>query len=287
MGILESLSLPFMQRALVAGISVAASSAVLGLFLVLRRYASIGDGLAHVGLSAVALGLFLGATPMYVALPVTALASLWILALSERSGLYGETAVGLVSSVAAAVAVLLASLGKGFSVDLMSYLFGSLLAVSRAEAWIAAATAALVLALVLALRRPLFSLVYDPDFAKVSGVRVEALGRLLVVLAGLAVGVGIRVVGSLLVSSLIVLPAVTALQLGLGFGPTLAAAAAFSVAAVLAGVMAALVLDLPAGASVVLVLFLFFCLAWLAGRLRTRPRDGGPRHAGRGTGAGR
>lgn len=267
MPIAEALSYAFIQRALVAGLAVAASCGALGLFLVLRRYASIGDGLAHVGLGSVALGLVLGVTPLYVALPLTAAASLWILRLSEKEGLYGETAVSLVASVAAAAAVMLASLGRGFSVDLVSYLFGSVLAVSKAEAWIAVLAAGAVLALVLAFRRAFFSLAYDPDYAKVAGLRTEALGRLLAVLAGITVAVGIRVVGSLLVSALVVFPAVTALRLGLGFRASLLASVLVALFSTALGILGAVLLDLPAGASIVLVNFACFLAAGLAGAL--------------------
>ncbi|MFZ2782483.1 MAG: metal ABC transporter permease [Rectinemataceae bacterium] len=282
MNIIEALSYPFVRRALVAGLAVGLSSGVLGLFLVLRRYSSIGDGLAHVGLASVALGLATGLAPIYVSAPVTAAAALWILKLSDKSGLFGETAVALVASLAAAVAVLIAGSGGGFAVDLMSYLFGSVLAVSEAEVIVALATAVLVVLLVVVLRKQLFSYVYDPDYARVSGLNVDALGKLLVVLAGLAVSVGIRVVGSLLVSSLIILPPVTALQLGLGFNLTLAFSAGISVVSVLAGILVALAFDLPAGASIVLANFVLFGGVWLVGRLGV-----GGQEKGRGSALGR
>lgn len=272
MNIFEALSYPFVLRALAAGLATGLSTGMLGLFLVLRRYSSIGDGLAHVGLAAVAIGLFAGVAPIWISAPVTALASLWILRLTEKSGLFGETAVAMVASLAAAVAVLLAGSGGGFAVDLSSYLFGSVLVVTAAEMWIAIGTATLVCVLVLAFRRQLFSYVYDPDYARISGLDVDALGKLLVILAGLAVSVGIRIVGSLLVSSLIILPPVGALRLGLGFGATLAFSAAFSVVSVLAGILVAVAMDMPAGAAIVFVNFALFGLAWLMGRKSGRGR---------------
>lgn len=261
MTIFEMFSHPFMLRALAAGTAVALCAGALGHFLVLRRFSMIGDGLAHVGLAAVALGLLSGVTPLYVAVPMTALASLGILALSERGGMYGDTAIGLVSSVAVALAVLLASVGRGFSVDLMSYLFGSILAVSPAEVVTAWAAAAVVLPLILLNLRSFFSLTYDPEFARVAGVRVDRLGRLLVVLTGLTVAVGIRAVGSLLVSSLVIFPAVTALQLGMGFRASLFTAMVLAVLSVLGGITLAFLANLPAGATIVLVNLGLFAVA--------------------------
>jgi zinc transport system permease protein len=258
---LELLSYPFMLRALAAGIAVALCAGSLGHFLVLRRFAMIGDGLAHVGLGAVALGLLLGVTPIWIAVPLTALASLGILALSERGGLYGEVAIGLVSAVSVAVAVLLASVGRGFSVDLMSYLFGSILAVSPAEVITAWAAALVVVPLLFANLGPLFSLTYDPEFARVVGVPVTWMGRLLVMLTGVTVAVGIRAVGSLLVSSLVIFPAVTALQLRLGFRASLLVSTALAVGSVILGIAVAFALDLPAGATIVMANLLLFILA--------------------------
>lgn len=273
MNLVEALSYSFIRRALFAGLAVGLSSGVLGLFLVLRRYSSIGDGLAHVGLAAVAVGLMAGIAPIYVAAPLTVLASIWILSLTGRTGLFGETAVALVSSLAAALAVLLAGMGGGFAVDLTSYLFGSILAVTDLEMWIAVGTSALVGGAVLLFRRQLFSYVYDEDYARVSGMDANMLGRLLVVLAGLSVSVGIRVVGSLLVSSMILLPPVAALQLGLGFSLTLAASAAIAGTSVLIGIALAVAFNLPAGATIVLTNFLCFGLAFLR-RVRKGKSEG-------------
>lgn len=258
---LELLSYPFMLRALAAGIAVALCAGSLGHFLVLRRFAMIGDGLAHVGLGAVALGLLLRVTPIWIAVPLTAIASLGILALSERGGLYGEVAIGLVSSVSVAAAVLLASVGRGFSVDLMSYLFGSILAVSPAEVITAWAAALVVVPLLFANLGPLFSLTYDPEFAKVIGIPVTWMGRLLVMLTGVTVAVGIRAVGSLLVSSLVIFPAVTALQLRLGFRASLLVSTAVAAGSVVLGIAVAFALDLPAGATIVMANLALFALA--------------------------
>lgn len=259
-----------MLRALAAGVAVALCAGALGHFLVLRRFGLIGDGLAHVGLGAVALGLLLGVTPVYVSVPMTALASLGILALSERGGVYGDTAIGLVASVAVAAAVLLASVGRGFSVDLMSYLFGSILAVGLAEVIAAWAVAVVVLPLLLLNLRPLFSFTYDPEFARVVGIRVDRLGRILVILTGLTIAVGIRAVGSLLVSSLVIFPAVTALQLRMGFRASLMSAVILAVFSVLLGIAAAFLLDLPAGAVIVLANLALFGIAVAVRLLRSK-----------------
>ncbi len=141
----DMLQYTFMQRALVSGIFIALSSAGLGVFLVLRRFSMIGEGLAHSAFAAVAVGLLLGISPMLAAIPILLLMSLWILKLGERTTMFGETAIGLVSSLSMAVGVLLASVSTGFNIDLFSYLFGSILAITRLEVWLSILLSVIVL----------------------------------------------------------------------------------------------------------------------------------------------
>lgn len=265
--LMDMLAYSFMQRALVSGIFIAVSCAGLGVFLVLRRFSMIGEGLAHVGFSAVALGLVLGVTPMVVIIPVLMASSLWILRLGEKTAMYSDTAIGLVASLAIAVGVLMASVSRGFNVDLFSYLFGSILAITRGEVWMSVILSVLVIASLRLFYHDLFAVTYDEDFAKVSGVKTDRINKILILLTALTVALGIRVVGTLLVSSLVIFPAVTALQLSLGFRGTLISASVSAVIGVVTGILLSFVLDLPTGASIVLVNFLLFGAAYLYGRL--------------------
>ncbi len=260
----------FMQRALMSGIFISVSCAGLGVFLVLRRFSMIGDGLAHVGFSAVALGLVLGVTPMTVAIPVVMLMSLWILQLGEKTAMYSDTAIALVASLAVAVGVLLASISQGFNVDLFSYLFGSILAITPLEVWLSVILSILVVGSLRLFYHDLFAITYDEDFAKVSGVKTERINKVLILLTALTVVLGIRVVGTLLVSSLIIFPAVTALQLSMGFRGTIIAASSSAVIGVAAGILMSFVFNLPTGATIVLVNFLLFSAAYLYGRISGR-----------------
>jgi zinc transport system permease protein len=268
MMVFEMFSYAFVQRALAAGIFTAVSCAALGCFLVLRRFAMIGDGLAHVGFAAAALGLVLGLAPLALAIPLVALMSLWILRLGEKTSLYGETAIGLVSSLAMAVGVLLAGAGGGFNVDISSYLFGSILAIKESELVLSLILCALVILVIRLFYHDLFSLTYDEDFARVAGVKTGRVEKLLILLTALTVVLGIRVVGALLVSSLIIFPAVTALQLSKGFKATILIAMACGVFSVSAGIILSFCLDLSTGATIVIVNFLLFAGAFVYGRLK-------------------
>lgn len=250
---LDLLGFGFVQRALFAGVLVAVACGLLGVFLVLRRQAMMGDGLAHCSFGAVGLALWLGWAPLALALPIAALASLAVFLLPERAGAFADTAIGMVSAVGVATGVLLASLGGGFNVDLFGFLFGDLLAVGRAEAFFALALAAAVVIGVAVSYAELFAVSYDETAARVAGLHPTRWRRLLALLTALVVVLGIRVVGTLLVSSLLIFPPATALNLRRSFRGVLLLAPAIGALAVLGGVLITLATDAPAGAMAVLL----------------------------------
>lgn len=261
--VMDFLQFAFVQRALLAGVFIAVGCGLLGVFLVLRRHSMMGDGLAHFAFATVGLALLLGWTPLYVSIPLVALASLLILHLPTRATMYGDAAIGMVSAAGVALGVLLSSLGGGFSVDLFSFLFGDILAVSRAEARLALGLVLGVVAAILLAYHELFAVTFDDTSARVSGIRPERSSRLLAVLTALMVVLGIRVVGMLLVSSLLIFPAVTALQLCRSFKAVLAMSAVLAAVSVVTGIFIALWLNTPAGATIVLVNAAFFSVSLL------------------------
>jgi len=257
----EGLRYGFMQRALIAGMFVGGSCGVLGVFLVLRRFSMLGDGLAHFSFGAIGLALLLNLHPLGLAAALLVVAALIILRLSRRA-VYGDAAIGMVSSVGLATGVLLASLGGGFNVDLFGYLFGDILAVTRGETIAAVGVSLAVLTVTAVLYRDLLAVSFDPDNARVLGVHPARVEIALLLAAAVTVALGIKVVGTLLVSSLIVFPAVTALQVARGFRTALLWSAAQAVVSVAFGVLAAYVFDLPAGATIVMVNLAIFLLTF-------------------------
>lgn len=254
----EALSYDFMQRALIVGMFIALSSALLGIFLVLKKYSMIGDGLAHVSFATVAIALFIGASPLLVSIPVVVLASIFIMQLNEKAGLHGDAAIGLVSSFSVALGVLISSLAGGFNVDLFSYLFGSILAIREFDMYLSVVLAGFVIALVVFFYNDLFAVTHDEEFASVIGIRTKLMNYLIATLASITIVLGIRVVGTLLISSMIIFPTVTALQVSRSFRSTLLISAIVSVAAVVIGVLGSYALNLPSGASIVMVNAIFF-----------------------------
>ena len=256
-----------MQKALLAGSCVAVACALLGVFLVLKRMSLIGDGLAHVAFGAVALGLFLNMMPITVAIPVVVIASFGILLLAEKAVVYGDAAIGMVSAVGIAIGVVLASSAGGFNADLFGFLFGNILAIGAFETWGAVILSLTVILMIILFYHDLFMISFDEQYGRVAGINTTAINRVLAMLTAFTVVLGIRVVGTMLVSALIIFPAVTALQIGKGFRRTLLLAALIAVVSVVAGIAISFILNYPTGATIVLVNALFFTFAFFLRRL--------------------
>jgi len=256
----RALSYTFMQRALLVGILIAISSSFLGIFLVLRRYSMIGDGLAHVSFATVALALLLNQSPLVISIPVVIAASFLILKLSEENRIGGDAAIGLVSSFSVALGVFISSLAKGFNVDLFSYLFGSILVIGKTDVYFSIVLSIVVLSTVIYYYHDLFALTFDEEYASVMGKNTKKLNQLISILTSITIVLGIRVVGTMLISSLIIFPTVTALQVSKSFKSTIIYAVSVSIVSVVIGIFASFLFDLPTGASIVLINGFFFAI---------------------------
>jgi zinc transport system permease protein len=263
MGILDFLQYSFIQRAFLAGSFIAVICAALGLFLVLRKMSLIGDGLSHVSFGAIALGLFLGVYPFYIAVPVVMAGSYVILKITEKAKVYGDAAIGIISAVGIASGIILASASKGFNVDLFSYLFGSILSISTTEVWLAVILSFIVLTILYFYYWDLFSATFDEEYARTTGIKTSYISTILTLLTAVTVVLSVKMVGVMLVSALLILPAVTALQLARGFKTAMLIAAVTALASVFLGITFSFFLDLPTGATIVIINAFFFALALL------------------------
>lgn len=266
--IIDFLQYTFVQRAFLAGSFVAVTCAALGVFLVLRKMSLIGDGLSHVTFGAIALGLFFGASPFYIAVPVVMLGSLLILKISEKAKVYGDAAIGIVSAVGISGGVLLASLSNGFNVDLFSYLFGNILAISGAEVVFSIVLSFLVLFLLVFFYWDLFSATFDEEYAKTTGIKTNFINVLLTLMTAVTVVLSVKMVGVMLVSALLILPAVSALQFAKGFKASIFFAVLISVTSVIFGIGASFFMDLPTGATIVMLNVLLFLMSFIYRQLR-------------------
>jgi len=267
MEIINFLQYSFIQKAFFAGSFVAIICAALGLFLVLRKMSLIGDGLAHVSFGAIALGIFFGFYPYYIAIPLVIIASLIILKISEKAKIYGDAAIGIVSAIGISGGVILASVSKGFNVDLFSYLFGNILAINNTELILLVLLSLAVLTTIYFFYWDLFSATFDEEYAKTTGIKINFINSLLTILTALTVVLSIKVVGIMLVSALLILPSVTALQISKGFKTAMFIGAIVSVISVFLGITLSFFLDWPTGATIVMINVLFFGLALLIKKL--------------------
>lgn len=256
----------FMVRALMAGTMVGLLAPVVGLFLVLRRLSLMGDALAHVALAGLAGGLWLGVYPTGAALGLAAAAGAAMEALRTRYRRHGELAVAITLSTAVALAAVFFSIGGTAGIDLFAYLFGSVLTVVPADVTLIGALTVAVLVVVAALYRDLVAVTLDEELARVAGLPVGALNALFTMMAAAAVAASMRVVGVLLVSSLMVLPVAASLQVARSFRGALVLAILFAQAAVWAGLSTAYWMNLPPGATVVLAAVVLLLGALLARR---------------------
>ncbi|MGD2245322.1 MAG: metal ABC transporter permease [Candidatus Aminicenantes bacterium] len=253
----------FLQRALLAGTFVALACAMLGVFLILRRDAMIGHGLAHVMFAGVALGLFLNVMPLFMALVVGILAAVVIMKLKERAGVYGDTAIAILSSIGFAAGILFVSFSNQFNVDLFGYLFGDILAIDTMEVGLSIAVAFGVLIIIILNYHKFMFMTFDRESAQASGIKVERLDALLTVLTAVTVVLGMKVVGILLVSALLVIPSAAGLQLASSFKTAMILSSVVAVLSLLVGLILAFYLDFPASGTIVILTSLFFFLFFI------------------------
>lgn len=258
----DILSYGFMQRALITGIIVSVTCAMIGLFLVLKRYSLFGDALSHMTFGGIALGFFLNIYPIWTALVVAVSAALGITKLRKSTKISGDAAIAVMLSSGLAMGVLLISSSHGFTIDLFSFLFGSILLTNLQDTLMISAVSCGVIATLIIIRKPLIHFTFDEEQAKVSGISVDKLNYLFVALAAVTVIATMRLVGILLISALIVLPNIASIMMGKGFKKTMLISISLSVTATVSGIVSSYYLNLAPAGTIVM-----FMVAMLVGTL--------------------
>ena len=257
----------FIIRAAIVGSLVSLCSALLGVCLVQKRYSMIGDGLSHVGFGALAIAAALGLAPLKVAIPTVAIAAVLLLRISESGKIKGDAAIALLSCSALAAGVMVVSLSEGINTDLYNYMFGSILAMSSQDVALSAALAAAVIILFVVFYNKIFAVTFDEDFAKAVGIPVQKYNLLIAVLIAVTVVLGMRMMGTLLISSLIIFPALSSMRICKSFRFVIICSAIVSVICFLVGLIISYYYSTPAGASVVLVNACAFLLFYIIAKL--------------------
>ena len=251
--ILEVLEFGFIQRALIAGIAVAITSSVVGLFLVLRRNSLFGDALSHAAFGGIAIGLATNIYPLWAGLTLSILGAVGITKLRQSTNIPADATVAILLSSGLALGILLISVSGGFTLDLFSFLFGSIMLVSIEDTLAILAMTGIILSIIILLYRKLMYITFDEEQARVSGLPISKLNYLFIILASVAVIVSMRLVGILLVSSLLVIPNVTALLFNKGFKKTALISVSISIFSVVMGIAISYAVNLAPAGTIVIV----------------------------------
>lgn len=260
----EMLSYPFLVRAMVGGILVSLCASLLGVSLVLKRYSMIGDGLSHVSFGALSFAVAFGWSPLKVSIPVVVLAAFFLLRITEHGKIKSDAAIAMISAAALAVGIIVTSMTTGMTTDVSSYMFGSILAMSKTDVRFSAILSLIVLGLFLFCYNKIFAVTFDENFARATGVNVSLYNVLIAILTAVTIVLGMRMMGAMLISSLVIFPALTSMRVFKSFRGVVLSSGTLSVLCFLLGIILSYRYSTPAGASVVMVnlgAFLLFSLA--------------------------
>lgn len=265
----EMFSYPFMLRAFEVGIMVSLCSALLGVSLVLKRYSMIGDGLSHVSYGALSVAMALGLTPLKISIPVVIIAAFFLLRITQDAKIRSDAAIAVLSAASLAIGVIITALTTGMNTDVCGYMFGSILAMSASDVKLSVALSVLVIILFVFCYHKIFAVTFDESFARATGVKVSFYNSLIAVLTAVTIVLGMRMMGAMLISSLIIFPALSSMRLVKTFLGVIILSGVLSVLCFCLGIIGSYKFSTPAGASVVVVNLLVFLFFGLIARVNT------------------
>jgi zinc transport system permease protein len=268
--LLEMFSYTFLVRALIVGLLVSLCAALLGVSLVLKRYAMIGDGLSHVGFGSLAVATAMNAAPLTVSIPVVVLAAFLLLRISENSKIKGDAAIALISTSSLAIGVMVISMSTGMNTDVCNYMFGSILAMSKADVYLSIVLSIMVLTLFVIFYNKIFAVAFDENFARAIGARTGVYNMLIAFLTAIVIVLGMRMMGALLISSLIIFPALSSMRVCKNFRTVTICSAIISVICFFAGIVVSYLSATPTGASIVIMNIMAFMLFWAIKMIREK-----------------
>ncbi len=264
----QILSYPFARRAIIAGLLLSVSAALLGVNLVLKRFSMLGDGLSHVSFGAAAIGLAAGVAPLQFSIPIVIIAAFLLLRIRQNGKINGDAATAIVSSSALAVGITVATLTTGMNTDITGYMFGSVLALTKSDVIITVLCGSIIIAIYILFYQKIFAISFDQDFSAVTGVKYKWYNSVTAILTAVTVVIGMRIMGALLISSIITFPALSSMRICKHYKCTVIAAAIVSVVAFLSGLALSFLFDLPAGAAVVLCNLAVFLILSVVGKIK-------------------
>jgi ABC-type Mn2+/Zn2+ transport system permease subunit len=268
--LMEMMSYPFLVRAVVVGGLVALCASLLGVSLVLKRYSMIGDGLSHVGFGSLALAVALNASPLQVSIPIVVFAAFILLRLNANSKIKGDAAIALISTGSLAFGVMIITLTTGMNIDICNYMFGSILALNKSDVTLSVILSLFVLGIYALFYSKIFAVTFDEDFAKATGIKAGVFNTLIALLTAITIVLGMRLMGALLISALIIFPALTSMRVFKSFKTVVISSAVLSVVCFFVGVLISYTFSTPVGASVVCINILALALYCAVGFILRR-----------------
>lgn len=268
--IIQMLSYSFIARAFIVGILVSLCAALLGVSLVLKQYSMIGDGLSHVSYGALSIALACGIAPLTLSIPVVIAAAFLLLRMTENGMMKSDAAIAAMSASALAVGVTVTSLTTGMTTDVCSYMFGSILAMSREDVILSVVLSIVVLGLFIFCYHSIFAVTFDESFARATGVRVSFYNTMIAILTAVTIVLGMQMMGAMLISSLVIFPALTSMRIWKSFRSVVISSGVLSVVCFCIGMIVSYQFSTPAGASVVLVNLCAFAIFFLIQKIRER-----------------
>lgn len=270
--ITEMFSYGFMTKAIVVGLLVSLCASLLGVSLVLKRYSMIGDGLSHVGFGSMAVATALNASPLTISIPVVVFAAFLLLRISENSKIKGDAAIALISTGSLAIGVMSISITTGMNTDVYNYMFGSILSMSQGDVVLSVILSVIVLVLFVFFYNKIFAVTFDETFARATGTHTGVYNMMIAFLTAITIVLGMRMMGALLISSLIIFPALTSMRLCKTFKSVTISSAVISLVCFSFGIVTSYIYATPTGASVVIANIIVFLIFWLIQFLRERKK---------------
>jgi len=268
--LVEMFSYTFLVRAVIVGLLVSLCAALLGVSLVLKRYSMIGDGLSHVGFGTLAIATAMNAAPLTVSIPVVVFAAFLLLRISENSRIKGDAAIALISTSSLAIGVVVITFTTGMNTDVCNYMFGSILAMSKEDVALSITLAIVVLTLFVLFYNKIFAVTFDESFAQATGTKTGLYNILIAFLTAITIVLGMRMMGALLISSLIIFPALTSMRTCKKFRTVTICSAVVSVICFFIGVVISYIYAMPTGASVVIINLIAFLMFWFVNFMKSK-----------------
>ena len=269
----EMMSYPFIVRAMIVGILVSLCSSLLGVSLVLKKYSMIGEGLSHVSFGAIAIAVALGVSPLKISIPIVMIVAFLLLRIKDSSKIKGDSAIALISSSSLAIGVISIAITTGMNTDVCNYMFGSILAMSKNDVYLSVVLSIVVIFLFTIYYNKIFAITFDENFTKSTGINVNFYNMIIAILTAITIVLGMRMMGAMLISSLIIFPSIISMKIFKSFKSVVISSGIVSILSFCIGMIISYKFSTPTGASIVVVNIIIFILSIIVEKVKSNNRS--------------